>query len=1039
MRIPNIFYKNRRLSRLVFLCFIVVFTAKAQEPVKDKGNQTINVSIKVVDVDGVSVPNAKVVVGEGVIHAETDQNGSLSFMANPRQFVTITAAAFEKSVSVVSDLLQDNTIKLSKSKLYMTSYDEIPFPFTTIKKRFITGPESMAETSRLERYPSSDIRNSLTGLTSAWDIRELFGSPGINAQEYLGRLGATPKFTGVPMVIVDGIPTSFSEMPIDAAEIESITLNKGILASAMFGPSATNGYFMIKTKRGYKNERKLNVDFEAGVSTIDRMPGWVPGGDYATLNNQARANDMLSQNYPQKAISEYAKNDPYNLYYPSVNFRDLLLKNNKSFRKVDFLASGGNEKVQYFSYLHYNQEGDIYKVGSLSDYTKISTRQNVDVKINEFIKVGLSFYGNLTERRSPNYGYTTNEGGSQLNELPSLLNDTRNIPPVAFPVYANNNPTDNIPRYGVSSIYTDNPVGNLVGQGYYNETGRMAASNVILDIDLNTILKGLKSTTYIGFNIYNMDRLGQAEDYQAYIVTPQPDSNILLTKSSAHSYISTDAMTKLVDHYYQRFAVYENLEFNRTFNKHTIQSNLTYYIYKAFINDQYEPQRGQNALLHSIYSYDDKYAVELALNYAGSYSFPQENRYKLFPSAGASWVISDEGFMSGIGVINFLKLRAQGGIMGVESYLSPFYNLDSWSYNTGGTAFGASGSLQWFGNTTDANVKRTTNAREGNPNLSWPLLKSINAGFDALMFDRKLSLALTYDLSFSDGNIEQVQNILPYSSGLSGGLPYLNFNSSRGQTLYSDIQYTQKVGALEISIGGNFTTSVSKTLKYDEPEYRFSYQFRSDKPSDAIFGFNYLGKFQTNAETLLIPQMFDQQLKTGDLKYEDLNKDGIVDDNDQTMIGHSSPRLYYGIDLSLKYKNFEFFVFGAGRAFYDLPLNNAYYWNGWGDNNYSNFVRDNIGGAYPRLTYNKVNNNFMMSKFWLVKGDYFKIQNIELAYTIQPKYLHFIKSNGIRIYLRGANLLTFSKVKDVDPESINSGVTNYPLYRTFSGGIKFNF
>jgi hypothetical protein len=185
--------------------------------------------------------------------------------------------------------------------------------------------------------------------------------------------------------------------------------------------------------------------------------------------------------------------------------------------------------------------------------------------------------------------------------------------------------------------------------------------------------------------------------------------------------------------------------------------------------------------------------------------------------------------------------------------------------------------------------------------------------------------------------------------------------------------------------------------------------------------------------------MFDQQLKTGDLKYEDLNKDGIVDDNDQTMIGHSSPRLYYGIDLSLKYKNFEFFVFGAGRAFYDLPLNNAYYWNGWGDNNYSNFVRDNIGGAYPRLTYNKVNNNFMMSKFWLVKGDYFKIQNIELAYTIQPKYLHFIKSNGIRIYLRGANLLTFSKVKDVDPESINSGVTNYPLYRTFSGGIKFNF
>jgi hypothetical protein len=307
------------------------------------------------------------------------------------------------------------------------------------------------------------------------------------------------------------------------------------------------------------------------------------------------------------------------------------------------------------------------------------------------------------------------------------------------------------------------------------------------------------------------------------------------------------------------------------------------------------------------------------------------------------------------------------------------------------------------------------------------------------MFDRKLSLSITYDISISERNIQRINNILPYSSGLSSGLPYLNFGSSRGQALYGDIQYTQKVGDFEISIGGNATTSRWKTLNYDEPNYRFSYQFRSGKPTDAIFGFTYLGKFKTDEETLEVPQIFDQQLKAGDLKYADLNKDGFIDDNDQSMIGHSYPRLFYGINTSLKYKNFEFFICGAGRAFYDLPLNNAYYWNGWGNGNYSDFVKENKGGAYPRLTYNKVNNNFMMSEFWLVRGDYFKIQNIELAYTIQPKYLHFIKSNGIRIYLRGANLLTLSGVKDVDPESINSGVTNYPLYRTFSGGIKFNF
>jgi len=145
------------------------------------------------------------------------------------------------------------------------------------------------------------------------------------------------------------------------------------------------------------------------------------------------------------------------------------------------------------------------------------------------------------------------------------------------------------------------------------------------------------------------------------------------------------------------------------------------------------------------------------------------------------------------------------------------------------------------------------------------------------------------------------------------------------------------------------------------------------------------------------------------------------------------------LNVSLKYKNFDMFILGAGRAFYDIALTNAYYWNGWGDNNYSQFVADNIGGAYPRLTYYRVYNNFQTSDFWLTKGSYFKIQNVELAYTIPAKMLQFMAGRAIRIYMRGSNLLTFTGVKDVDPESINSGVEVYPLFRTFSGGVKLNF
>jgi hypothetical protein len=361
----------------------------------------------------------------------------------------------------------------------------------------------------------------------------------------------------------------------------------------------------------------------------------------------------------------------------------------------------------------------------------------------------------------------------------------------------------------------------------------------------------------------------------------------------------------------------------------------------------------------------------------------------------------------------------------------------------------------WFGTTRDDAVNRIYLSRTGNPELTWEKRNEFNAGLDVIMFNNKVTLDLTYYNWLVDGAISQVSNILPFVAGYNGARPYYNYNQTRYNAFGADVTFTQKVGELTLVVGGNATTSKGTRVKYDEPAYRFEYQERTGKPSDAIFGHEYAGKFETDAEaqggsgTPL--QKFDAMLYAGDLKYVDQNGDGVVDDQDQLMIGHSSPRLYYGINLSLRYRNFDLFVLGSGRAFYNVALNNPYYWNGWGDNTYSDFVKDNIGGDYPRLTYYKVNNNFEMSEFWLRKGDYFKIQNVELAYTIPSSMLKAIGGRAVRIYVRGANLLTMSGIKDVDPETIRTasvsgtstnlcgGVNSYPLFRTFSGGIKFNF
>ncbi len=1046
-------YHRLRFAALFLLCLMFVSGLYGQAQRERRARQMLDITIKVVDETGTPVSGAEVIVGEGVIHTVTGADGTVTFKAHPENFVTVLSPAFEKNVSVVTDLIQNNTISLVRSKLYMTRADEVPLPFTSLKKRQITGPETTVLASRLEKYPTNDIRASFTGLTSGWDVRELYGWPGVTERETRNIFGAVNKFTNVPIAIVDGIYTDLSEMPIDASEIESITISKGTLAAAMFGPVvAKNGFLLINTKRGHINERILDFNIERGISVVDRMPGWVGGADYAKLNNQAREADGLDPLYSADAINNYAKNDPYDKFFPSVNYHDMLFKNNMPFMRANMSASGGNDVVQYYSYIGFNNEGDIYKIGAKADYNRISTRQNVDVKINDVFSASLSFYGNLSVRRSPNYGYDpqfTSENTSSnpvlsLIEFPSVITDAIRTPPVAFPVYAKYDETTEIPWYGVAPSYTNNPIGNLVSQGYYKDVGRLGASSIALNFDMGWLLPGLKSKTFFGFNIFNVVRSGQAEDYDAYYVNPGVSpytgaDTIFLVKSSSHAAANQTAESKLMDYYYQRYGIYENLEYNNKFGDHLIESNLTLYGGKSFKNEVEEPERQANLIWHTMYSFKDKYSAEIVLNYAGSDRFAKENRYKLFPSAGLSWVISEENFMSGLKFIDFLKLRAQAGMLGVETFISPFYYIDRLSVNTSGSAFGAYSSSQWFGNTTDGSVPRTSPQRIGNPDLSWEIFKEINAGFDAMLFNKQLQLEVSYQKFIDDGMIVQVANVLPYAAGLHGARPWYNYNKNSGDYLLTDLMFTKKVGQLSISVGGNLTTGVTKRQKYDEPNYRFDYQKRTGKPSDAIFGLKYLGKFQSDAETQVVPQLYDAELKAGDLKYADMNNDGFVDDNDQCMIGHSAPRLFYGVNASVRYKNIELFITGAGRAFYDILLNNEYFWNGWGDNNYSNFVKDNIGGKYPRLTYYKVNNNFISSDFWLTKGGYFKIQNVEIAYNIPPKSLAFMGGRGMRIYLRGANLLTFSGIKDVDPESINSGITHYPLFKTFTGGVKFNF
>jgi TonB-linked SusC/RagA family outer membrane protein len=1048
MILNKILYRYSRSFAIMLLSALMTVVLSGQEQ-KAKKTPLASLTVKVVDENGTAIPKARVVVGEGVIYTETDAGGSVTFRAYPEDFVSVSLSGYEKAVTIAEELIKNSAITLKKSKLFMTTDDDVPLPFLTLKKRNITGSSNILTSNQLEKYPSNDLRNSFTGLIPGLEVIERDGQPGYSSEENLGVYGITEKIgvggRGRSLVyIIDDMPIDITQVSLDASEIESVTVIKDIAAKTMFGPSAADGIVYIKTKRGRSNERILNVNVESGVSVIDRNPGWVSGADYLRLLNTAKQNDGLTTGiYTDSQIDAYASSDGYNRRTPNNNYEGMMVGNSKSYNRANISSTGGNDVVQYYSYLGYSGEGDIYKMGPTSDYNRINTRSNVDIRLNDLIKAQFSIYGGLTFRRSPNYSGAASEGAlSNLIDYNSVLNDITTIPPTALPVYAAYDTLKGIPWYGVTQSYPNNPIGNINGRGYYTESNRSGMTSVSLDYDMKNILSGLKFRTYVGFNALNLVRVGKANNYIAYIATPSTsvktgNDTILLAK--AHDGLSASDESNLHDYYSQLFTVYENLNYSRISGDHNLQASLTYYLSKNTENGIRESKRIQSGILTACYSYRDKYILQGVLNYSGTYSLPKGKRYSLFPSGGIGWVLSEEGFMSDLRFVNYLKIRAEGGILGYEAYTDPFSQNDRWNSDASGVAFGPYSANQWFGSAQETGVYRISQARVGNEDISWEKRKEISAGIDALMLGNRLSFEITYYNNLREGQLTRVSNITPLVAGISGVEPLYNYNTTRYFGFETGLRFTDHKGDFTYSVGANATVQNSKLVKYDEADYRFDYQRHTGTAADTYWGLTYLSKFSTDAEALVVPQIFDAVLKAGDLKYKDMNGDGIIDDNDQGAIGHTAPRLFYSLNLQLSYKNFDLTVIGTGRALYDLPQTNRYYWNGWGDNRYSDFVKDNVGGSYPRLTYYKVNNNFLASDFWLTKGGYFKIQNVEVAYNLPASSLQVLRTKGVRFFIRGANLLTISKVKEVDPESVNSGVTVYPLFRTFTGGIKLTF
>ncbi len=868
-----------------------------------------------------------------------------------------------------------------------------------------TGSSSTQGNSVLQSYPTLDLMNSFTGVIPGLWVTENTGATGVRYHTQNCSLNIRG-FAGAKYII-DGIVLSEPEQfQLDPEDIESVTVISDIVDKARFGPEASRGAVYIRTVRGLPKGREIKFNVEKGVDVVDRMPEWLGAVDYARLNNAARIAAGYPRLYDDKAVEAFGNGDLFDLNYPAVDWQGLMLHNTRNITKAGFLVRGGGNNVSYSSHIGWGNHSDIYAMGPVSDFNRFNADMSIDVRLNHRLRAEVNFIAIYTLRRTPLSG----TGTSNPYEFPQFMSLIHSVPQTAYPLYLDRDADTGEYNWTVSARYPNNPYATLYDSGFYTETGRTGLTDATLHYDLSGLVPGLRSETRFGLNLYYSTRIGMEEDYMGYIYDPVSDTR----SPSSHTGISATDKSQFLAGYLQGMEINQRFVFDRYFGVNRVNASLTYHWSKLAYSIEGGYHQQQSGILDFGWSHAGKFRIEGVVNYAGTSARKKGYRYEFFPSLGVSYRPLDQ-----------VKLRAQAGILGYEPYGGQYYWQSKYTKSSAFT-YGPYSAGQWFGSTSSINAYYTTLSRYENDDLGWEKNKEIEAGAD-FSIGKNFTAGITYYHVLQDGIVVDISSVQPSFYG--PGAIYDNYNSNIYDGVDFNAMWSGTVGKLKYSVGGFATVSVARYGKVNEI-YSDEWQNRSGKRTGSIWGQECIGKFESDADIAASPlQSFDPQVYPGDLKYRDYNGDNVIDSHDVHVIGNSSPLLRYALNFNLAYRRFDFTIVGTGKAFFDSVLSNEWFWNGWGDGNYSAFVRDNLGGAYPRISYQKSENNFRVSDFWVRRGDFFKIQSVEAG----------LRFGVTRFFVRGANLLTISGIKDVDPEALSAGVSDYPLFRTFTGGFSLSF
>ena len=1030
-----------KAAALVAVCLTVMLSSWAGVTASAQSARTVKGTVVDTNGDPVAGAAVSVTVNGKTDGALTDGDGKYTFR--------VPAGARTMEVMFLGYTTETVTLTAGQDTYNVVLHEDSEFLEETVivafgkqKKETVTGAVSMVQTKELVQSPQANVSNMLAGRLPGLLAVQRSGEPGEDFSTIRIRgVGtfASGEGSQEPLVMVDGIETT-NYNNIDPNEIESLSILKDASSTAVYGVRGANGVILITTKRGTEGKPKISYSGNIALNTFVDIRETMNAYEYTTNYNLAQQYDAYitgnpGQKFSQREINMYRDHlDP--VLYPDVDWYEMMLRDVSPTTQHNINVSGGTKDVKYFvSAGYYNQQG-LFKPVSLlegydvqSAYERFNFRANTDFKVTKRLSININLASQM-ETRTGNAGATS-----------GLMDAIARANPIETPGV--------VEGKIVSIGGNGNPLVNFYQNGYRNDYRANLTGAVGLNYEIPGI-KGLTARMKVSYeNFYNHQQKYTKNPPLTYTVRRNDDMDLVFQSSTTEkpfSYSSSNGKSRRT--YFEAGLYYDT----KIASAHHITALLLYnQSVKVDPGLKYKvPNSYQGIVGRLTYDYKNRYMAEVNVGYNGTENFAPGRRFGLFPAYSLGWVISEEPFFPKNAFVSFFKIRGSYGEVGNDRIGGErFLYLP--------TTWAVQGGQYYFGNPSSNYVKYSINGEgvQGNEELTWERARKTNIGTELTLWKSRIRLEADFFMENRDNILATPQN---YARIYGSTPPAMNLGKMSNRGFDGEISFTNTTGNFNYWAKANYTYAHNIIEFMDEIPNPYPYKQKTGQILGQYFGLICDGFYNTweevNDPARPRSSWNNDRIQPGDLKYRDINGDGVIDNNDEVPIGYSNfPEVTYGFSLGGDWKGLDFSILFQGATHVSLQYSRLYT-RGFGENfsapkallkSWSQErYEQGLPIEYPHLSLGDENqkHNYQNSTFWTRDASYLRLKNVEVGYTFRGNLLKKAGISSARIFLNGNNILTWSHmIKGVDPEAAQQAVNNesYPITKTFNAGVSITF